>query len=74
MSAIGTKRTWGGALRMSAFGGKADIVFVRESHKFIDLGDDAVFAAACSTRVLETSSLERVADVEATERRLLLNG
>ena len=24
MSAIGTKRTWAGALHMSAFGGKAD--------------------------------------------------
>jgi hypothetical protein len=25
MSAFGTKRTWAGALQMSAFGGKADI-------------------------------------------------
>jgi len=27
MSAIGPKRTWGLALHMSAFGGKADITF-----------------------------------------------
>ena len=27
MSAIGTKRTWGSALHMSAFGGKADMTF-----------------------------------------------
>ena len=26
-SAIGTKRTWAGALHMSAFGGKADMPF-----------------------------------------------
>jgi len=27
MSAIGTKRTWASALQMSAFGGKADMLF-----------------------------------------------
>ena len=31
MSAIGTKRTWPGALQMSAFGGKADITPASQS-------------------------------------------
>ena len=38
MSAIGTKRTWPRAVHMSAFGGKADMTFVRKSAFAVAIG------------------------------------
>jgi len=41
MSAYGPKQTWAVALHMSAFGGKADMTFLRMSAFAVAIGDKA---------------------------------
>jgi hypothetical protein len=67
MSALGPKQTWAGALQMSAFGGKADIV-LNEFYEYTPklLGVSTKRQNLCLLVPFQRSAEHRRADAHAT--------